>query len=542
MRKVASPRKGVLYWALILGLVMMSSYGTAQAAEEPTTNGILIHGERADPGGLDPHTTSGSTSYMISLLLYDTLLALTPDGELAPLLAKSWEISDDQLTYTFNLRDDVVFHSGKALTASDVKFSLERILDPATASPWVALVQSIDTVETRGDHTVIVHLIAPDRLFLVFMSNPSIAILNSEFTSNAGDAYGQTIVDGTGPFKLVSREPATGIVFERYEGYTWGPEWYENRGPARLARVEWRFIPELATRQLMIERGEIDTITHNSEPAVYERADRLAGTVNITLRPVNETRSLFIDSAYPKLSDVAVRRAIALAVPAEQIAEALYAPLGERALNVIHHTEYTYDPSIGVDLYGYDLARAREVLDAAGWVVGSNGYRTKDGVELSGIPLMGLPQYEPIGLIIQENLAEIGIGVDVQMMERGFLYPLRGTGDVPMEIRNNRGVPEVYASWLLSENYPGSNPFGWKDEHTDQLIATFLASPHEEEALAAAHELQRLMQIDEVLIHPIYWTSDINLVNARTIRDFEGSSWGNTGLGKLLDTWSLRVP
>src|SRR5690606_36989112 len=103
-----------------------------------------------------------------------------------------------------------------------------------------------------------------------------------------------------------------------FDDYTWGPEWYENRGPARLARVEWRFIPELATRQLMIERGEIDTILHNSDPSVYERADALAGTVDITLRPVNETRSLFIDTSYPKLSDVAVRRAIALAVPTEQ--------------------------------------------------------------------------------------------------------------------------------------------------------------------------------------------------------------------------------
>lgn len=542
MQRRGSPRKTVWCWSLLLGLLLVSSYAAAQATEEPTTNGVLIHGERADPGGLDPHRTSGTTSYMMSLLMHDTLLAQAPDGQLLPLLAKSWSISDDQMSYTFVLRDDVVFHSGKPLTSADVKFSLERVADPSTASPWIALVQSMSSIDTPDDHTVVVHLAAPDRLFLLNMANPSIAILNAEFTTSVGDDYGQSDVDGTGPFKLVSRNPATGIVLDRFDDYTWGPEWYENQGPARLARVEWRFIPELATRQLMIERGEIDTILHNSDPSVYERAEQLAGTVDITLRPVNETRSLFIDTSYPKLNDVAVRRAIALSIPTEQIAQTLYAPLGERALNVIHRTEYTYDTSIEADLYGYDLEQARQVLEDSGWTMGPNGYRTKDGVELSAIPLMGLPQYEPVGLVIQENLAQIGIGVDVQMMERGFLYPLRGTGDVPMEIRNNRGVPEIYASWLDSENYPGSNPFGWRDEHTDQLIDTFVTSPDEQEALAAAHELQRLMLIDQVLIHPIYWTSDLNIVNSRTIRDFEGSTWGNSGLGKLLDTWSLRTP
>lgn len=527
---------------LVILLMLLATVAVAQSGPgEPTTDGVLIHGERADPGGLDPHRTSGTTSYMYALLLHDTLLARDPAGNTTPLLAKAWEVSADQLTYTFHLVDGASFHSGKPLTASDVKFSLDRVRDPATASPWVALLQSVEDVEATDEQTVVVTLRSPDRLLLVNLTHPNIAILNEEFTLAAGDDYGQTAVDGTGPFELVSRQPATGIILERFDDYTWGPTYYENRGPAHLSRVEWRFIPELATRQLMIERGEIDTITLDSDPRLYLRADELAGAVDITLRPVNETRSLFMNSAYPQLSDVVVRKAIAMAVPSQAIAESLYAPLSERALNVIHRTEYTYDAALEDEIYQYDLDQARRILDEAGWTLGADGVRSRDGVRLSGIPLMGLPQYEQVALVIQESLAEIGIGVDVEMLERGFLYPLRATGDVPLEIRNNRGIAEIYASWLLSKNYPGSNPFGWQDEHTDKLVETFISSPDENEALAAAHELQRIMLIDQALIQPIYWTSDLNIVNSRTVRGFEGSTWANSGLGKLLDTWSLRT-
>jgi peptide/nickel transport system substrate-binding protein len=242
------------------------------------------------------------------------------------------------------------------------------------------------------------------------------------------------------------------------------------------------------------------------------------------------------------MRDRAVRQAIAHAVNAKGIAETIYAPVGTPAFSMVHFLAYGYWKGIEPLVPQYDLARAKQILDEAGWKVNAAGIREKGGTALTGIHLMGLPQYRDAALVVKEGLAELGISVEVQLLERGRLYPMRRAGEVEIEVVNTTGTADVFMEMLHSSNFPGTNSFGWRDRRTDDLIATFFSDPDEGKALEASKGLQKLAVVDEALFVPLYWTSELNLVNSRTLHDFIGSSWLNSGVGKLLNVWSTRQP
>jgi peptide/nickel transport system substrate-binding protein len=527
--------------ALVGGSPMASSFSPAAlAGPAGGTDGILIYADRSEPESLDPAMGVGTSTYMQGHLMYDTIVFQNNSGKIVPLLATSWEMSADGKTYTFKLRRDVEFHSGKKMTSADVKYTYERLKNPRTGSPWNDFMTYVERVDTPDDATVILRLSKPDRLLLENLSHSSTAIVNQATIDRAGRDYGRTVVDGTGPFKLVERVFNDRLVYDRFDKYRWGPAFYQSTGPASVRRVIWRVVPELQSRQLMMEKGEIDLITHNSPTDVMYRAKDLQGRVLITLRPVGETRALFLNMNFPRLRERAVRQAIAHGINAKAIAESIYAPVGKQATNMLHPLSYGYSKETSDNIRKFDPARARAILEEAGWRRGADGMREKGGVALRGIRLMGLPQYRDAATVIREQLADIGIGVDIQLLERGRLYPMRRTGDVEAEFTNTQGTPQMFQELMLSGNFPGTNRFGWKDPKTDQLIETFLAGPDEKQAIAAAAQLQRTAVVDEALFIPIYWTSEINIVNTRTLRNFVSTAWQNVGIGKLLKVTSAR--
>jgi len=537
-------RKQALVAAAVLGAIVLAAATLNVMAQDQGvfTDGVLIYADRSDPEGLDPTMFTGTSGYIQGHLMFDTLLGKNNNGKLVPLLATSWQVSPDGRTYTFKLRRDVEFHSGKRLTSADVKYSVERLGKKENASPWNDLVAFVDRVEAPDDETVVIRLTKPNRLFLDNMSQTGASIVNRQAIEKYGKDFGRTAVDGTGPFKLVDRAFNERIVYERFDKYRWGPSFYTNRGPARVKRVVWRVIPELATRQLLMERGEIDLITHNAPPNVLYRATELKGRVDITLRPVLEIRAVFTNANFPRMKDRAVRRAIAQAVNAKIIAETIYAPVGAQAFNMLHPLAYGYWKGAEQAALRYDPARARQTLDEAGWRLNAQGVREKGGVVLNGIKLMGLPQYREAAVVVKESLAEIGIGADIELSERGRLYPLRRSGDVELEFTNTTGAPDVIMEYMHSTNFPGTNRFGWKDARTDQLIEAFLAGADEKKALEAGYEVQKIAVAEEALFIPVYVTQELNIVNSRTVRGFVGTTWLNSGVGKLLGVWSTRRP
>jgi len=149
--------------------------------------------------------------------------ASTVPATLRPALATSWTVSDDGLTYTFTLRKGVKFHSGKALTSADVKYTFDRLVDKATASPNASLLAPVEAVTTSDDNTVDMTLKKPDASFLTNLSSPAAVIINKDAVEKNGDLT--KTADGTGPFKFKEYVPNTRVVMER------NPEYWESGKP-----------------------------------------------------------------------------------------------------------------------------------------------------------------------------------------------------------------------------------------------------------------------------------------------------------------------
>ena len=223
-----------------------SSQLAATLGSEPTGSGTggVFRRLWNEPPTLDPHQVGDTDSAGVLVEIFSGLVTLNTDLQVEPDLAERWEVSDDGLTYTFFIRSNAKFHDGKSVTAEDVKFSLERALDPKTYSPQVetylddivgaaeklnGIAQEISGLRVIDDHTIEITIDAPKAYFLAKLTYPTAFVVDRENIEREGDNWTRK-PNGTGPFKLASYKIGQEIILER------NPNFY--RGPALLDRVE----------------------------------------------------------------------------------------------------------------------------------------------------------------------------------------------------------------------------------------------------------------------------------------------------------------
>ena len=215
----------------------------------PRSGGTLTAAIGADPQGFDPHLTSAYSSFQVLENVFDTLVAVDENLNIVPALAESWEVSDDGLSWTFSLRPGVTFHNGRALTADDVKYSYERILDPEVGSgaSWrLGAVASIDVID---DATVRINLNEPNPGLLAKLGGyKGMAIVPQE-VADAGELDRNPV--GTGPFKFVSYTPGDSVVLEA------NPDYWEE-GKPYLDQIVFKPIPDDTVRLTNLQTGEVD--------------------------------------------------------------------------------------------------------------------------------------------------------------------------------------------------------------------------------------------------------------------------------------------
>jgi peptide/nickel transport system substrate-binding protein len=264
------------------------------AAEVPALEGgTLIYGLTLTPSGIDPHVHASSELGIPLTSVYDTLVWQDLGGEFVPGLAKSWEVSDDGLTYTFHLRDDVVFHDGTPFNAQAVKFNFDRIADPATKSQKaVFMLGPYESTEIVDDYTVKVHFKEPYAPFLDSASQVYLGMASPTAVEKWGADY-QLHQVGTGPFIMKAYIPKDHLTLVCNPDYNWAPSIFNHQGPAYLEEIEFRFFVEPATRALALEGGEADVM---GEIPPHD-AERLADNPAFTLLPVaipGQSRQFFL--------------------------------------------------------------------------------------------------------------------------------------------------------------------------------------------------------------------------------------------------------
>ena len=276
--------------------------------------------------GIDaPHydaqrTTWGPTSDIVNMF-QDTLVALDWDGRTPiPYLAKSWTISEDGKTYTFKLRDDVSFCSGKKFTAEDVVYSFKRLKDPAIKAPYAWRAGNIKELRAPDPYTVEYELEEPYSELLLQLTMFTNVIHNKESVEALGKDYGIKGADGTGPWCFESWQPRTEIVLKRHDAYRWGPSMYKNKGPVKFEKLGIKIVPEESSRVAAMMAGQFD-ITHQFPPQFIAQA-KAAPMLTVTAAKPNFQLLYFgFKTTRPMVADKRVREAMSIAINRAEIAK-----------------------------------------------------------------------------------------------------------------------------------------------------------------------------------------------------------------------------
>ena len=361
----------------------------------PALSAELSIGMQQEPTSLDPTAdATASIDSMMTMNVYEALTTVAENGEVQPNLATAWEVSEDGLTYTFDLAEGVTFHDGTAFDAEDVVFSFERAMADDSVNPSKGIFAPIESVTALDPQTVEIKLKEKDAFFLFNMGQGDSAIVAPESADNNA-----TNPVGTGPFKYDSWTRGDRLTLVK------NPDHREADSVA-LEKVEFRFIsdPAAATAAMMAE--EIDAFPGFPAPELlpqFEADPRFRVNVGSTEGEV----ILAMNNAKPPFDNIEVRRAVNMALDRDEIIEgAMYGqavPIG--SFYPPHGTAYV-DLT---DAYPHDTAKAKEMFEAAG-VAGTT----------MTLRVPPFPYATRSAEIIQQELSEAGIDAKVENVEWGF--------------------------------------------------------------------------------------------------------------------------
>ncbi len=401
--------------------------GTAETVE----GGILVYATGdAEPTCLDPHVGGNYPQALISTQYLEPLVGRDADGTIRPWLATEWEASEDGLTWDFTLQEGVTFTDGTPLDAAAIKANVEHLQDPDTQSSTGYLaVQKIAEVEVVDPTHVRFHLAEPDSALLESMSQQWTAI-QSPAGIERGMEENCAAPIGTGPFVVEEWTPQQQVELVRNEDYrTPGPE-TENDGPAYVERIEWRFIPDAATRQAALTSGEVH-VADNPLPGDIVAAEG-AGIEHIDAPRPGSVNRIELNSGQAPFDDVRVREAFIRAADPGPGIESLYQGTVARTYSPLASTE----PTAVADesLFETDPKAAEELLDEAGWTEkDDDGVRLKDGERLTvRFPVstnQSVAAEQSLFEQIQANAAEVGFDVILNPVDLSSWYGALGANE-----------------------------------------------------------------------------------------------------------------
>lgn len=326
------------------------------AAPAPAPAGLLRVGMEAQPTTMDPGLSTDLYSHQVYSHILEGLVVLDTQGVPRPALAEAWTTSADGRTWTFRLRQGVRFHDGTEFTADDVKYTIDRILDPATRSPQRGALSQITAVDVVDRHTV---RITTRAAFIPILTNlaTSAYILPRAAHTRLGRDFARRPV-GTGPYKWVEWVPDERIVLEA------NPDYHSGR-PA-MDRVQFRFIPEGSVRLAELESGGVDLIAGVPAPDLR----RLRVSLLVDLHEVIGTnyRLIAFNTSVKPFDDLRVRQAIAMAIDKKKIIDVVWQERAVLAEGPLPPTSWAYDERFRG--HPYNPARARQLLAEAGMAGG----------------------------------------------------------------------------------------------------------------------------------------------------------------------------
>ncbi|MEM7124709.1 MAG: ABC transporter substrate-binding protein [Chloroflexota bacterium] len=420
-----------------------SADAVAAPSGDPVSGGTLRVAFQNEWAGLDPHVTSSYSSYQVLNNVLEGLTTYDDNMNLQPLLAESWEQSEDGLTWTIKLREGVMFSNGRKMTAEDVKWSFERLIDPETGSGNAARVGPPETIiEAVDDVTVTITHPEPFGIFPQSIGfDKSAGIMAMESLDEDGMVQ---VPIGTGPFVISEVEGTTKIVLTKNESY-----WQE--GLPYLDSVEISPIPDDTVRETALRGGEVDWVL----AIAPQNFDSLQEDPNVVVAtaPQLSYDYIGINLTREPFTDVRVRQAIALAIDREQLCAAGFFGLCE-----------TIQGPVGSGSpWFFDYAPYERDVDAAKALLAEAGY--PDGFEMEWLPTVAYGETVRAAQVLQQQLTEIGITSTINAPEWSEWLELEGNFKYDAYICNWNGLIDADQYYYLQHktdlmfNFTGySNP------------------------------------------------------------------------------------
>ena len=390
----------------------------ARPSAGPVRGGTLTWGQWDKIDLIDPALTTGAAAGEIAQNILDTLIVLDGDQKPHPALATKWTIEDSSKKFTFALRDGVTFHDGSTLTAAAVKGSFERILDPKLkAGAVVSLAGPIDTITAPNDSTVIFTFKQGYPAFMLQIWRYFFGILSPKYlaTLKPGDQATEPV--GSGPFKFVSRSSDGVVTLKAFPDYKWGPETFKNRAAPWLDTVKFRAITEPSTRIATLESGENLLIDEIPETDYARLKDDRRFTFVLSPR-ASHTLGFSMNVTKAPTDDRAVREAVNWAIDRKTIVDKVFFGVHHVSVGPLSEGVWARDDTIE-KMFAFDPARAKKLLDDAGWKLGTGPIRQKGGQNLEILLATFRSPWTDIAQAMQAQLRDVGIDLKVQVMERG---------------------------------------------------------------------------------------------------------------------------
>jgi len=494
---------GQMRWVAIAGAIAAIATAAPAAAQGNSLTVMrVIDSDRYDP----PRTTARSAGDIL-FLIADTLVALDYDLKtVKPLLAKSWTVSEDGKTYTFKLREDVKYCDGRGLTAEDVVFSFNRWINPDLKSPVRGRAGKVKEIRATDKYTVEYELTEPYGELLFQLTQYFASIVDKDQVQKLGADFGVKGLNGTGPYCWESWVPRQEFVLKRNPHYTWGPDFYQNRGPAKIERMVWKVVPEDSTRIAAISTGQ----AHITQYVPYIALNQAKATP--TLQVVSAESYLWTWYIGMKIdrelmSDVRVRKAMNLAVNQEAIAKNVWFGHAVPAYTYVSPATPDYNKDVEKHLLKFDPEEAKKLLDEAGWKMGSDGFRSKDGKKLAPVfyGISGSPTRQMVEAV-QGDLRKVGIDLQVNLFDATVAWGKLATQEFDSYTMSYPyvSVGDAFNLYFRSAAAPTPNRMNWKNEKTDELLAKGSAAPTDAERQKYFNEVQLQIQQSAIWIPIIH--------------------------------------
>lgn len=446
-----------------------SETGSSEAKEE------LVFVNYRDIRDLNPHLYAGEM--YAQEMLYETLVNITADGY-EGCLAESWDISDDGKTYTFHIRDGVKFSDGEVCDANAIKANFDAIIENKDRHTWLEMMNLLVGVSAPDYKTFVIELSEPYYPLLTELGvTRPFAMISPKAMKDGSTKDGVNAYIGTGPYVLTDFVTDEYAVFEANENY-WGEQ-------PKIKKITVKVIPDNQTRILALEKGEIDMI-FGKNMIDADAINQYTGNdkFTVSLSDPTSTRQIVLNTTRDVLADKEVRQALQHATNKQAISDGIFYGLEQPADTLFAKTVPYCD--IDLEPYAYDVELAQSMLDEAGWVVGADKIRERDGQKLNIDLLYNSDSVteKAIAEYLQSEYQKIGISLNIHGEEEQSYRDNMKAGNFDMVFNICWGTPYDPQSSLAAMRAPVYGDYaaqlGLEDKaDIDQAITDILVSTDE---------------------------------------------------------------